>query len=96
MAAAICNSGTATLNDTISDNTASDGGGVLNDGHGDADGCHLVGNLANFGGGIGNHTTLTLDDDTIAGNTAANGGGGIANGGTATLNNTHRGQQQRR
>lgn len=41
-----------------------------------------------FGGGIDNNGTLTLNDDTISGNTASDGGGGIYNaGGGLTLNN---------
>ena len=81
--------GTATLeNDTISDNSASDGGGLVNSGRATLTNDTFFGNSATYGGGIGNHATLALTNVTISGNSAVRGGGGIANGGTATLNNS--------
>ena len=45
-------------------------------------------NNANFGGGIGNHGTITVSDSTFAINYAYSGSGGIANGGTLTVSNS--------
>ena len=85
----IYDAGTATLeNDTISDNSAYDGGGVLSAGVVTLINATLFGNSATYGGGIGNHATVVLTNVTIAGNSAVDGGGGIADGGTATLNNS--------
>ncbi len=85
----VYDTGTATLvNDTISLNSANDGGGVLSQGVVTLINSTLFGNSAINGGGIGNHTTVVLTNVTIAGNSASSGGGGIANGGTATLNNS--------
>jgi hypothetical protein len=55
---------------------------VFNIGSGVSDtisGLTISGGYATFGGGIFNHGTLLLNNDTLSGNTATNNGGGIFN-----------------
>ena len=82
----ILNSGTlAVTGCTISDNSASDGGGIANlGGTLAATGCTLHGNSASDGGGgiFNSHNAafgegvLTVTDSTISGNSVSGGGGG--------------------
>jgi hypothetical protein len=90
----IYNNGTMTLNQcTLAGNTASkDGGGICN--NSDAtltvNNSTLAGNLASYyGGGIRNGSgTLTLQNSTLANNTASEGGGILNATGTLTLQNS--------
>src|SRR6478672_10504806 len=90
----IYNSGTtnfshATLaitNSTLSGNSASDGGGIVNDANGTVtmtnstlSGNSAVGPYPGDGGGIWNTQTLTMINSTLSGNSAVNQGGGIYN-----------------
>ena len=89
--------GTLTLNNcTLAGNSALSsamwgGGGILSY-HGTLtlNQCTVVGNsTASYGGGIYLYSyTLALNQCTVAGNSAASSGGGIANGGSATVNNS--------
>ena len=54
----------------------------------------LFGNSATYGGGIGNHATVTLDDVTIAGNTAVTGRRRHRQRRRGDAEQHHRGQQQ--
>jgi hypothetical protein len=77
----IDNQGTLILNNsTISGNTASSSGGMINQNG-------LYTQSTSGGGGISNEGTLTLNNSTISGNSAS-GGGGIFNSGTLTLSNS--------
>ena len=84
--------GTITLNYcTISNNCASTGGGIDNDGILTLNNCILSGNYATNGpgGGINNNVTVTFNNCLLSGNFATNGpGGGIENFNTVTLNNS--------
>ena len=82
-------------NGTISDNTASSGGGGIYSFFGTLalTNSTLSDNTANFGGGIWNNSTLTLTNSTVSGNTIfgpCGNGGGIFNSqlGTLTLINS--------
>jgi predicted outer membrane repeat protein len=88
----IANNGTTTLyTSTLNGNTAPDGGGIFNSG-----GATLILNYSSlsnnmasqFGGGISNSGTATLNNSILSGNTVTQTGGAIYNVGTATLNNT--------
>ena len=89
----IFNDGTLTLtNSTVSGNTASFGGGVLNDfgatltlNDSRVSGNTTGGALGGTGGGIVNFGTLTLNTSSISGNTADYAGGGVFNGFVATM-----------
>jgi predicted outer membrane repeat protein len=74
---------------TIADGSATNGGGILNDGTLTVTNCTLSGNSASSaGGGIDNAGTLMITNCTISGNSSASGdGGGIWNGGTLTVTN---------
>ncbi len=89
---AIDNLGTLSVTDcTLSQNSATDGGGIYNDTDGTATVADSTfsGNSAAQGGGIYNMGTLALADCTLSGNSAQSDGGGICNAsGTATLGNT--------
>lgn len=61
-------------------NTGADGGGILNRETLTVAACHITGNEADDGGGIGNFSgTFSIFDSTISDNTAANWGGGVFN-----------------
>lgn len=47
----------------------------------------ITGGLARFGGGVDNAGTLSLNNDTLSGNSATSGGGGVGNLGTLSLSN---------
>jgi hypothetical protein len=71
---------------TLSGNSASDGGGIFNDGTLAVSNSTLSGNNSAVGGGINNHTgTLTVSNSTLSGNSAGLAGGGISNVGTLTV-----------
>jgi len=75
-------------NCTLSDNSASEGGGISNSGALTLADCTLSGNSAEDGGGIYNWGDLAVTNSTLSGNSASGGfygGGGIYNVGTATL-----------
>ena len=91
----ILNAGTLTLaKGVVSGNTARFGGGVRNEGQGQADVIETTvsENFATqVGGGISNRlegATMTLSRSTVQGNTATGNVGGIANSGTLTVNDT--------
>ncbi len=73
----------------LSQNTASNMGGALHVDGGTAilTQVALTGNNANYGGGIYNNGTLTLNDVILSGNTSVFGGGGMYNNQAVTLNN---------
>src|SRR5208337_2664785 len=76
---------TVTLtNDTLSGNSATDGGGIYNYGTVTLTNDTLSGNSATDGGGIYNDGTVTLTNVTISGNSATY-GGGIYNDYTGTV-----------
>jgi hypothetical protein len=68
----------------IANGTASQGGGILNDGTLTASNCTLSGNSSADGGGIFNGGALTVTNCTLSENQAAE-GGGIFNEGTLTV-----------
>ena len=70
-----------TLNDSTSTRATSSGNrptGVV--------GGYITGGNKNFGGGVYNSGTFTMNGGTITGNTASAWGGGVNNGGTFTMN----------
>ncbi|BBD69636.1 hemolysin-type calcium-binding region [Nostoc commune NIES-4072] len=74
---------------TVSNNTASYGGGISNRGALSLTNSTISGNTGdNGGGGIFNGGTLSLTNSTVFGNKAFSGGGGISNGGTLSLNSS--------
>ncbi len=87
-------------NSTISGDSAGNGGGIFTSGSTNVADSTLSGNSApEGGGGIDNGGTLTINNSTLASNSAINGdcalpqalvggGGGIDNGGTLTINNS--------
>jgi hypothetical protein len=89
----IDNVGMLTVSDSIiRDNHLSapwstEGGGIRNDKGGDAEvvSCTIVGNAANYGGGIMNRGTLTVETSTINGNIAYYSGGAINADGATTI-----------
>jgi hypothetical protein len=82
------NAGTLTVTgSTLSSNTATFGGGILNYGTLTVSSSSLSGNSAPFGGGISNYGTLTVSSSSLSGNSAPF-GGGISNYGTLTVTNS--------
>jgi CSLREA domain-containing protein len=81
----------AMLGCTVSNNTSYRGGALDNEGTATLSNCTLYKNQAGYGGGIYNSVsgTLTLDDCTVAANSAVGLGGGIYNASSTavTLNN---------
>jgi len=71
----------------LSDNHATDGGGILTGGAAALIASSITGNTATIGGGISNWTALTLEGTTVSGNTAAV-GGGIASDYSMTISNS--------
>jgi hypothetical protein len=73
---------------TVANNSAFRGGGIYLAGSGTVLGATLFGNTAHRGAGIqvGQNTTFTLQNSTLALNVAINGGGGIAIAGGSTVN----------
>src|SRR5436305_247586 len=74
----------ASINSTLSGNSADSGGGIVNDAYGTVTltNCTLSGNSADGsyegdGGGIWNTQRLTIINSTLSGNSAVNQGGGI-------------------
>ena len=88
----IANYGNLTLTgSTASGNTASFGGGILNQDRGTTTliNSTVSGNTASVAGGIfTNLGTLTLTNSTVSGNTSGSGGGVAASSGTVTARNT--------
>ena len=80
-------------NSTIANNSAVNGGGIINDGRTSNGGGMTIinstvsGNSATSGGGIYNSGALTLTNDTIA-NNSASGGGGILNWDSVVITNS--------
>ena len=71
---------------TIAAGSATNGGGLYNQGDTQLTDCTVSGNFAaSNGGGLFNSGTLVLTDCTISGNSAVAGGGGLANSGTSQL-----------
>jgi len=74
---------------TFTQNSALEGGAILNDGTLVMENCTMSGNNGGYGGALQCRYLTTLTHCTIDGNNAPNGGGGIFNkGSTLTLNNT--------
>ncbi|GEM_PF-1984241 len=75
---------------TISNGSASNGGGIDNSGDLTINGCAITGNTAsNNGGGLHNSGgSLIVNNSTISGNNAVNGGGLGNDNGTAVVTNT--------
>jgi hypothetical protein len=68
--------GALTLDDdTVSGNSATNGGGIVNNSFLSLSGATVSGNSATNGGGIVNNGLLDVGDSTLSGNTAVNGGG---------------------
>ncbi len=87
-ASGINNDGMLTLtNDTISQNTAGNGGGLYNsvDGTATVTDSTFNNNRADYGAGLYNYATLNVSNSTIADNTANFDGGGIQTWGNLTL-----------
>ena len=84
----VYNSGTLTLNDDVITNNAASGsgGGIYNYYGGSLTLANstLSDNTANWGGGVTNLWTLTLNNDAIINNAANDGGGGINNANSVT------------
>ena len=84
----IYQTGTLTAtNVTIKSNTASNGGGINNNGNGTTTitGGTISNNSAPYGGGIYQTGTLKITNGTISGNSATGTGGGIRSSGTLTM-----------
>ncbi len=88
--------GTDSISATITDltlssgNTASNGGGVLNNAQSTLTlfGCLIINDTTSAdGGGVANFGTLTLTNDTLTGDTGTTLGGGLYNAATATITN---------
>ena len=72
--------GVLIIDSTLSDNTASSGGGICNTGSIVLTGVTLTGNnVSGEGGGVYNEGLLVAVNSTFSGNTAVNYGGGISN-----------------
>ena len=87
------NSNLTVNNSTISGNSTSEGGGILNNGTSTVNNSIISGNsVIDEGGGIFNNGTSTVNNSTISGNSTnfIYGGGGIFNNynGTSTVNNS--------
>jgi hypothetical protein len=79
------------INSTLSANTATNGGGILNNFGGilSVSNSTFSGNTASKGGGIFSDNNLTVTNSTLSGNSAAVSGGGIfSNGGNLNIANT--------
>jgi hypothetical protein len=89
----IWNNYTATVsNSTLENNSAGEGGGIVNYGPFSTltvSNCTVWGNSANAGGGIfADNGTLTVSNSSLDRNFAVRDGGGIANGGTLTVSDS--------
>ena len=72
----------------ISDNTATNGGGVYLASNAVLQSCRITGNNARFGGGVNIGGTGSVQNCTIAGNSATNSGGGLYSTVSATVFNS--------